>query len=287
VKALYPFESHYLRLQSGHRIHYLDEGHGPPLLMLHGNPTWSFYYRNLVSGLRSHYRCIVPDHLGCGLSDKPQNWTYRIRAHADNVAELLMTLDPGPVTLVAHDWGGPIGYLAATSNPDRFARFVTFNTATTLLPLPRLLSMLQLPGLGSIVIRGLNGMVRAGLLSTALSQGAIAPDVRAGYLLPYDSWANRIALLRFVEEIPLTKRHPNRALLRELGALPAFGSGRPHLVVWGLRDPVFHRGYLSAWRQRFPDAEVHVFEDASHWVVEERWERIIPLMQEFLARTDR
>jgi cis-3-alkyl-4-acyloxetan-2-one decarboxylase len=282
----YPFESRYLRLRCGHRMHYVDEGAaGPPLLMVHGNPTWSFYYRSLLVGLRDRHRCIAPDHIGCGLSDKPQDWSYRIPAHVDNLCELVERLDLRDLTLVAHDWGGPIGYLAATRIPERFTRFVTFNTAVSLLPLPRALTMLRLPLVGAFVIRGLNGLLRAGFLASAANGHPLDRGVRAGYLAPYDSWAHRIAILRFVQEIPLEDGHPNRALLSELDTHLATVAGRRHLVIWGLKDPIFDHAYLDAWRHRFPDAAVHAFDDVGHWVVEEASDRILPLMRAFLTRT--
>ena len=285
VRKEYPFEGHSLALGSGHRMHYLDEGAGPPLLMVHGNPTWSFYYRDLVLGLRDHYRCIVPDHLGCGLSDKPEDWSYTIPAHVGNLLELLVALDLGEITLVTHDWGGPIGYLAAVRCPERFSRFITFNTAISLEPLPRLLTLLRLPVVGPVVIRGLNGLVRSGLAVTAANGHRLAPAVRAGYLAPYDSWAHRVAILRFVQEIPLEPTHPNRLLLHDLERGLDGLTRLPHLVIWGLKDPVFDRAYLEAWQRRFPEAEVHALEDASHWVVEEAGDRVLPLMRSFLART--
>jgi cytochrome P450/pimeloyl-ACP methyl ester carboxylesterase len=285
VREHYPFEGRFLTLHSGHRMHYLDEGTGPPLLMLHGNPTWSFYYRDLVLGLRDRYRCIVPDHLGCGLSEKPEDWSYAIPAHTGNLIELLAALDLREITLVTHDWGGPIGYLAAVQCPERFSRLITFNTGISLEPLPRLLTLLRLPLIGPLVIRGLNGLVRSGLVATAVNGHWLAPAVRAGYLAPYDSWAHRVAILRFVQEIPITEGHPNRLLLGDLERGLNGLTELPHLVVWGLKDPVFNRGYLDAWRRRFPGAEVHALEDAAHWVVEEARDRILPLVQDFLART--
>ena len=285
VRKQYPFESRFLMLRNGHRLHYLDEGSGPPLLMLHGNPTWSFYYRDLVLGLRAHFRCVVPDHLGCGLSDKPADGDYRILAHAGHLRELLTALDLREVTLVTHDWGGPIGFLAATQSRDRFWRLITFNTGVSLEPLPRLLMLLRLPLIGPLVILGMNGMVRAGLLAVAVNGHRLEPAVRAGYLAPYDSWAHRVAILRFVQEIPIEVTHPNRALLQELGRGLGEMAALPHLVIWGLKDPVFHRGYLDALHRRFPRAEVHRLADAGHWVVEEAGESILPLIRDFLART--
>jgi haloalkane dehalogenase len=285
IRACYPFEDRFLPLRNGHRMHYLDEGAGRPLLMLHGNPTWSFYYRDLVRELRSTWRCIVPDHVGCGLSDKPQDWSYRIIDHVDNVLELAAHLDLRDVTLVTHDWGGPIGFLAAIRSSARFARFVTFNTGATLLALPPALTLLRQPALGHLVVQRLNGMVRAGLVATRLNGHRMEPDVRRGYLLPYDTPAHRLALLRFVQEIPLELNHPNRALLDTMRRDSAALADRPHLVIWGMRDPVFGAPYLADWNRRFPGAEVHRFDEAGHWVVERSFFAHPALMREFLSRT--
>lgn len=284
VRELYPFQGRFLSLPNGHRLHYLDEGAGETLLMLHGNPTWSFYYRDLVRGLSGTRRCVVPDHLGCGLSDKPAAWGYRITDHVDNVVRLVDELDLRDVTLVVHDWGGAIGYLAALRRPDRFRRFVVFNSAAFLLPLPAILRAFRLPLYGPVVVRALNGFLLGGLLLMPAKRERFRGAVREGYLAPYGSWDERVAVLRFVQEIPIEKDHPNRRLLRELEDGLGLLRDRPHLIVWGAKDFVFHRGYLEEWRRQFPAAEVHVFDDASHWVVEEAHERILPLVREFLDR---
>lgn len=280
----YPFTSRFLDLEPGIRLHYLDEGTGPSLLMLHGNPTWSFFYRHLILGLRDRYRCIAVDHIGCGLSDKPRNWSYRVADHAANVSRLVDALKLENLTLVAHDWGGPIGFHAALQHPDIFRRFVVFNSAVFLLPLPRLLTMLRVPMFGPFLVRGLNAMLRGGLKTAR--RGTMRGAVKSGYLAPYDSWANRIAIMRFVEEIPLEPDHHNRELLVRLERDLHMLRDRPLLVVWGSRDWVFDRRYLAGWRERFPAAEYHEFDDASHWILEEAHERIVPLVREFLARTE-
>jgi pimeloyl-ACP methyl ester carboxylesterase len=284
VRELYPFQGRDLVLSSGLRMHYLDEGAGETLLMLHGNPTWSFYYRDLVKSLRGEFRCVVPDHIGCGLSDKPQDWPYRIEDHVANVVELVEALDLRDVTLVVHDWGGAIGYASALRLRERFKRFVVFNSAAFFLPLPRALTALRLPLFGPLVIRGLNGFQRVGFRVAVGHRERFRGAVLDGYMAPYDTWANRIAILRFVQAIPIEPDHPTRALLAELErGLPDLKDS-PHLVVWGMRDWVFHPGYLEGWKERFPDAEVHAFDDASHWVVEEAGERALPLLRDFLSR---
>ena len=141
--AEYPFTPRFLEVD-GHRLAYLDEGSGPAVVMVHGNPSWSYLYRNLVSALRDRYRCIVPDHLGCGFSDKPEPYPYRLRNHLDNLDHLLAALDPGPVRLVVHDWGGAIGMGWAGRHPEQVAGAVLLNTAA--FPSPRLpLRITRLP----------------------------------------------------------------------------------------------------------------------------------------------
>jgi cis-3-alkyl-4-acyloxetan-2-one decarboxylase len=284
VRELYPWSGHTLETADGHLQHYLDHGSGPTLLMVHGNPTWSFYYRDLVHGLCAEHRCVVPDHLGCGLSDKPARWGYRIPDHVDNLCALIEALDLRDITLVVHDWGGAIGYAAAIRMPSRFRRFVVFNTGAFLLPLPFSLRALRIPGYGHGVVQGLNGFLRLGMRFAVGHADRFQGAVRQGYFAPYGSWAERQVIRRFIEEIPIEADHPNRALLQILDqGLPTL-LGHPHLVVWGLRDWIFHPGYLAGWRERLPQGEFHVLEDCSHWVVEEASERILPLMRDFLGR---
>ena len=128
LEAHYPFRSHFLRLD-GHSLHYVDEGAGQPILMLHGNPTWSFYYRNLIRGFSQKFRTIVPDHMGCGLSDKPQDYDYSLETHIQNAYQLIKFLDLKKIILIVHDWGGAIGFGLVTRYPELFDRIVILNTA--------------------------------------------------------------------------------------------------------------------------------------------------------------
>lgn len=283
VAPLYPFDDHGLVLACGHRLHYVDEGEGPVMLMVHGNPNWSFYYRNLIAGLRDRYRCIAVDHIGCGLSDKPEDYGYRIGDHADNLVALIEHLGLTNITLVGHDWGGAIGLRAVQLRPDLFVRFAFFNTAAFLLPLPGLLTVLRTPGIGPLFVRGLNVMVWAGMITGDRSK--LKGAVRDGYLLPYDNWANRVAVQRFVEEIPMETSHHNHALMQDLEAWLPEIADKPILVGWGLKDPVFHPGYFAEWQRRFPQAEFHPFADSGHWLLEEIPDRIVPLLRDFLQRT--
>jgi haloalkane dehalogenase len=288
-RSLYPFESHWLDL-GGVRMHYLDEGAGEPIVMVHGNPTWSFYYRTLVKELRSTQRVIVPDHIGCGLSDKPgdADYDYTLERRVRDLETLLehLGLDEN-VTLVGHDWGGMIVAACALRRLERVKAMVLFNTAGFLLPpgqsLPwQLWLFRRLRLLPDLLVRGFNAFsIGATYLATAKGLPA---DVRKAYRAPYDSWRNRIATLRFVQDIPLEPADRSYALakgvddhLERLREVPVF-------IGWGARDFVFHEAFLAEWRRRLPNAEVHCFADAGHFVLEDAGDRLLPRLRAFLDR---
>jgi haloalkane dehalogenase len=270
-------------------MHYVDEGDGEPIVCVHGNPTWSFYYRNLIAALRSEYRVIAPDHIGCGLSDKPgdDRYSYRLKWRVADFERFLDGLGlTENVTLVVHDWGGMIACAVACRRVERIARMVILNTAAFLLPegkrLPRRLAFLRESSAAELLVRGFNAFARGAVHMAVVDP--LRPDVQRGYLAPYDSWANRVATLRFVQDIPIAIGDPSYDLARwtddHLHRLAAV----PKLICWGARDFVFDDAFLAEWRRRFPDAEVHRFEDAGHYVLEDAGDRIIPLVRDFLAR---
>lgn len=285
LRPAYPWTGRTLPVgPRGLALHHLDVGCGEALLMVHGNPTWSWYYRHLVHGLSDAYRCVVPDHVGCGLSDKPLDWSYRLADHVDNLSELVQRLDLRDATLVVHDWGGPIGLLTALRHPDRFRRLVLFNTAFFLGPLPPEIRICRQPHLGDLLIRGLNAFVLGLLVRGSTRRGLARTPAGRGYLWPYDSWDARVANLRFVQDIPVEPDHPTRALLEELTARVGELAHLPTQIFWGERDFVFTPAFLARAREHLPHAEVHAFADAGHLVVEDAHERIVPLMRDFLAR---
>ncbi len=281
-KSRYPFASHHLDLQ-GLRYHYLDEGSGSPLVMVHGNPTWSFYWRNLVTAFRPQFRVVVPDHMGCGLSDKPQDYPYCLDQHIDNLTQLVERLDLRGLTLLAHDWGGAIGLGMALRVPERVARLVLFNTGAFPPPsIPWRIRVCRTPGLGPLAVRGGNLFARAALTMAVEHGERMTPPVRAGLLAPYDSWAHRIAILRFVQDIPTSPRHRTWQTLAELErGLPSLAD-RPCLLVWGMRDWCFTPRCLERFQSLLPSAGVRRIEDAGHYVIEDAHERIVPWVTEFL-----
>ena len=283
-RDLYPFESHWLEI-GGQRMHYLDEGQGPVLLMVHGNPTWSFYWRELVAALRGRYRVVVPDHVGCGLSDKPPeaDYPYRLARRVGDLERLVGHLGLERITLVAHDWGGAIGMGTAVARPDRFARFVLFNTAAfRSRRMPLRIAVCRTPLLGRLGVQGLNLFARAALRMAVCRRERITPAVRAGLLAPYDSWRNRTAIYRFVADIPLRPRHPSYQKLVEIETgLPQFRD-RPVCLIWGMRDWCFTPHFLDRFLEFFPGATVHRLAGAGHYVVEDAHEQIVPRVEEFL-----
>jgi cis-3-alkyl-4-acyloxetan-2-one decarboxylase len=285
-QSLYPFKSHFVDRGSA-RLHYLDEGQGPVLLMVHGNPTWSFYFRHLVSAFRDDYRVVVPDHMGCGLSDKPPDYCYTLSQRIDDLVQLIEQLDLRQITLVVHDWGGAIGLGAAERVPNRVGRIVLLNTGAFPPPyVPWRILACRLPLIGSLAIRQGNLFARAALSMAVEHPRRMTPAVRAGLLAPYDSPANRVAIDEFVRDIPLTRRHPAYQELRVIEAGLPFLANRPIQIIWGMKDWCFTSVCLDRFCRVFPRAEVHRLEHAGHYVLEDAWEEVVGHMRPFLGRTN-
>ena len=281
---LYPFKSHYFTV-GGHRYHYVDEGTGPVLLMVHGNPTWSFYFRELITALSDRYRVIAVDHVGCGLSDKPSpgEYSYRLQSRIDDLTGLIEELDLDKITLVAHDWGGAIGMGAAVASRERFARFILFNTGAFLGGrCPWRIRVCRIPLLGRLAVQGLNLFARAAVRMAVCKHERMTPPVRAGLLAPYNSWRNRVAVDRFVGDIPLNAGHPSYSTLAEIEAGLSQFRDSPVCLVWGMRDWCFTPWFLDRFLGYFSGAEVHRLDDAGHYVVEDAHERIVPIVEKFL-----
>jgi haloalkane dehalogenase len=285
-RSLYPFCSHRLAMGSL-QYHYVDEGprDGEPLLFVHGNPTWSFYWRNLVLGLRDEYRCLAVDHLGCGLSDKPQSYSYTLAQHTENLCRFIEQLDLRGVTLLAHDWGGAIGLGAAVKLKERFSRLILFNTAAFPPPfVPARIAACRVPIVGRVALRGANLFARAALSMAVEKPDRMTPEVQAGLLAPYDNWANRVAIWRFVRDIPFTRSHPTYQTLETLEKnLPSLAD-KPTAMIWGMRDWCFRPECMERLKKSFPNAETHELHDCGHYVVEDAHERIVPLVKDFLAK---
>lgn len=289
-RDLYPFESHWLD-RGGVRMHYLDEGQGPPVVMVHGNPTWSFLFRDLVREVSKSHRVIVPDHVGMGLSDKPADdrYAYTLKSRVDDLEALLNHLGiEGPVALVLHDWGGMIGMAWAARNPSRIARIVAMNTAAFRLPtaknFPLPLRLVRDSGLGAALVRGVNAFSETA--SRVCTVKPLPALVRQAFIAPYHSWESRIATLRFVQDIPLVPGDAAWSIMETVEAtLPAFAK-TPILLGWGERDFVFDTHFRDEWIRRFPQARVMSWPDAGHYVLEDKGSELIPAIAAFLNEAD-
>ena len=283
---LYPFDSHFMEI-NGWNCHYLDEGAGEPLLMLHGNPTWSFYYRELVNRFSPNFRVVCPDHIGCGLSDKPPagQYGYRLKDRVSDLETLVDRLNLNGITLIVHDWGGFIGCAFALRNLEKIKRVVITNTAAFLKipgkPIPvRLRILRHMAPFAVPAVLGANLFARAALYMAPVKR--LAPDVKAGLIAPYNSWANRIATLKFVQDIALSEKDPSYEMGRFLDDNLHKLSGFPMLICWGLRDFVFDADYFAEWQRRFPHAECHEFETAGHYLLEDEPEEVGDRIEAFL-----
>jgi len=289
LRHLYPYTSHYLDL-NGFKYHYLDQGEGEPLVMVHGNPTWSFYFRELINNFSPRFRTIVPDHIGCGLSDKPDVDAYGFGLE-NRVDDLEMLLDhlgvDHNITLILHDWGGMIGMAYAVRHPERIRRLILLNTYAFLPPadyrVPLSGHFIRRAGpLAALAILGFN-LFSFGALYLASRKG-LARDVKKGLTAPYNCWNHRIAVLRFVQDIPLSPKDSSYSLAKTVDDNLALFSETPILICWGEHDFVFNQCFLDEWQRRFRNAEAHRFSDAGHYVLEDVPEKIVPLVQDFLQR---
>jgi len=290
-RRLYPFASQWMETPAG-RMHYLDEGTEPasgelasPLLFVHGNPTWSFHWRRLIEALRPGYRCIAPDHIGCGLSDKPAR-LFALDDHVDNLCALIDKLNLERITLVAQDWGGAIGLGAMLRMPERLERIVLFNTGA--FPprcIPWRIAACRIPVVGRLAVQGGNLFSLAALRMTLARRGGLDPEVAAAYIAPYNNWANRRAVYGFVYDIPTGPADRTWKTLATIEqGLPIFAD-RPIALVWGMRDWCFRPDCLDRFLEAWPNAEAHRLADVGHWVVEDAPDEALGIVEQFLART--
>ncbi len=269
VRLEYPYAGNILTLPSGAAMHYLDEGHGPVVLMLHGNPTWSFFYRKLLNHLVGQgFRCIVPDHIGCGLSDKPQDYKYTLAQRIEDIECLIDRLELESFSLVVHDWGGAIGCGVAVRRPQALERLVVLNTAAFRSKrIPLRIACVKIPLVGEAIIRGLNGF--AGPAANMSVVSPLAPAVRRGYLWPYRNWKDRIAVWNFVKDIPLEATHRSYQTLLEVEEGLDRLADKPVYLLWGERDFCFNTRFYQRWLSFFPEAKAHLLADSGHYVLED------------------
>jgi pimeloyl-ACP methyl ester carboxylesterase len=288
--AGWPYAEH-KALISGQNMAYVDEGSGAPVLLVHGNPTWGFYFRSLIKALpAAGLRAVAPDHIGMGRSDKPSADTYphTLRRRVSDLGEFIDTMKfEQPISIVAHDWGGAIALAWAVDHVDQIDKLVLFNTGAFPLPanksMPWSLSAARLPFLGEFAVRRLNAF-SLGALVMGSGQRVLPAEARRGLIAPYDSPAHRVAVHRFVKDIPLKPTDPAYEVLAHTEERLPLLQGKPTQLFWGMKDPVFDEVVLDHLVELMPQAVVHRYPDAGHYVLEDAADRIVPLATEFLRQ---
>lgn len=293
AQDVFPYASKQHQVAGG-AIRYIDEGpidEGPEdkdvILCVHGNPTWSFYYRRVVERFKETHRVIAVDHLGCGRSDRPSQseFEYTLAAHRDNMLSLIDHLNLDRMTLLAHDWGGAIGLSTLVARRERFKRIMLLNTAAFPPPyVPWRIAACRFPVLGTAAVRGLNAFAKAAI-TMAMSRNKLEPKIAAGLLAPYDNWQNRVAIDAFVRDIPMSKSHPTFQTLTDLeSSLPSLAD-MPSLLVWGMKDWCFRPECLRRFQQAWPNAKSLEIADAGHYVIEDAPSETIEAIAGFLSET--
>ena len=267
---LFPFESRFADA-AGARVHYVDEGGGRPLLLLHGNPTWSFLYREIVRGLRDRFRCIAPDHPGFGLSTPPAGYGFTAAEHAGVLEQLVLRLDLTDITLMVQDWGGPIGFAVATRHPERFSAFVIGNSWAWPKSDPGTQAFSRFLGgpIGRRLIVRRNLFVER-LLPGGVRRRKLTDRVMDAYRGPFPTPASRVPTAVFPREI-LAARPFLTEVERGLAAL----RDRPALLVWPTRDVAFREPERKRWEELFPQHRTVLLEGAGHYIQEDAPEEIV------------
>jgi haloalkane dehalogenase len=262
------------------KLHYVDEGGGEPVVMVHGNPTWSFLYRHLIKGLAKDYRCIAMDHVGFGLSDKPWNWSYLPEDHAKNLDRLIGRLGLKDVTLVVQDWGGPIGLSYAVRSPENVKRLIIMNTwMWSVQGDPHFERFSGFMGgvVGRFLIRRFNFFVRV-VMKQAMGDPARLPaPVHRHYLQPLAEPGERKGCWTFPKRII-----DSGAWLEDLWSGRDRIRDKPALILWGMKDIAFRERELERWIGLFKDARVVRYADAGHYLQEEKGSDLIPIIGAFL-----
>ncbi len=270
-EGLYPFDGRFVELE-GCRVHYVDEGEGPPLLLLHGNPTWSFLYRDTINGLSDRFRCIAPDYPGFGLSTAPTSYGFTPAEHARVVEHFLLSLDLSDVTMMVHDWGGPIGLGIAGRHPERFRALVIGNTwAWPVNGDPHFERFSGLMGgpVGRFLIHNFNVFVNL-LIPAGTRRRRPSRRIMAAYRGPFSERSSRGPTHVFPREIV-----GSRDYLAGVESGLVNVRDLPALIVWGDRDIAFRGAERERFERLFPNHRAVVLRGAGHYVQEDASEEIV------------
>ncbi|ODS30747.1 MAG: 2-hydroxy-6-oxo-7-methylocta-2,4-dienoate hydrolase [Candidatus Scalindua rubra] len=276
----YPFKSKFIELDMG-KMHYIDEGEGAPIVMVHGNPTWSFLYRHMIKGLSKKYRCIAMDHIGFGLSDKPYDWSYFPEEHAKNLNRLIEKLGLEDITLVVQDWGGPIGLSYAIGMPNKVKNLIIMNTWMWSVnddPHFRKFSKLMGGAFGRFMIKRYNFFVRVVMKKATADKSKLSKPIHSHYLSPLKNSRDRKGCWVFPKQII-----DSSSWLDSLWSQKEKIKNKPALILWGMKDIAFREQELKKWKDLFSYSQAIEFDDVGHFVQEEKGSELYPIIEDFLS----
>lgn len=285
LKKHYPFQSNFLDLD-GVNYHYVDEGpshkeDAPTIILVHGNPTWSFYYRNIISHLSKTFRVIAPDHIGCGLSDKPLDYNYTLEQRIKDLGTLVKFLDLKKYSMLVHDWGGAIGFGHAVDHSDQIEKIIILNTAAFRSKrIPFTIGLCKNKFFGPFIVKYFNAFCYPATFMT--TEKKLSKDIKAGYLFPYQTPKTRVAISEFVQDIPMDPSHPSyQTLLNIENKLPNLKSDK--LILWGGKDFCFNDEFFTKWREIYPEADYRYYGNAGHYVIEDEKDATLQEIDLFLG----
>jgi haloalkane dehalogenase len=291
----FPFAPHF-STAAGFRMHYVDEGSGEPILLIHGEPTWAYLYRNFIPALSRNFRVIAPDHMGFGKSESPADGHYTLSGHAHNLGLLIEELDLRDITLVMHDWGGSIGTVIASRHADRMKRFVAMNTIfgtdrnvreKRLTPWFGAIKEMEEAGQLEVVLSNLRYLVGGIMMMLGMQRRGVVTDT---WLRAYAEQFATAEECRAAIAFPLEGLHLDRIRDTMVAALPGLSklseAGVPAMMIEGMQDhAIWPHVAIAGFKAFFPQGTVHEIPNAGHFIQEDAHEIVVPLIEEFCLRT--
>ena len=278
-KDTFPYKAHYQEI-NGFQMHYVDEGNGEPIVMFHGMPTWAYLYRNFIKVLSKNNRVIVPDQMGFGKSEIPQDKPYVLKQHLDNTTKLLLHLDLHDITLVVQDWGGPIGIGFGVHNPDRIKRLVIMNTSIGVMKegAKPWYSPLVEKGIYESFISNIKGIIKSGIYN----KNIIDENMLHAYSAPFPDKESLIGAYAWPKDIPVGDSHPSAEIMRNIRQNLDALKNKEKILIWGMKDPIFPVKTISWWQKIYPGIKIFEIEKGSHFLQEDAPHEIISIIQDFI-----
>ncbi len=280
----FPFKPNFKEI-NGFQMHYVDEGEGQPIVCVHGEPMWGYLYRKFIPPLSESNRVVVPDHMGFGKSDTPQDKPYTLAQHVDNFTKLILELDLKDVTLVFQDYGGPISFGFATAHPNRVKRLVIMNTAIGVLRAGTRtwISDMEEKGIYEDILSDMGNFIPRMFASTLVNGTTNETMIRA-YAAPFPDRVSCIGAIAFPRDIPVGNDHPSAGTMRSIQKKLNLLRDKAKIIIWGMQDPIFPERVLDWWKKIYPNTESHELTEAGHFLQEDAPEKIIAIIRGFLRK---